>query len=271
METTYTLTGHGVIKLGKLLRLDPDDEIHIYTPIGETLYCAKSPWPNMICDSVAPPWKPRTSKSSKYIPPLQTFSDCFYEMEFWSLTSPDNKIFKKTRSGVKNCYNNSIVINIDKDYPEGILLSEVLRIIKDDNRGPISLHLLCCMDIEPKAYYKEEKYSEESKDKPKKTPLENYLSVVNRVTKNFRGTQDELEIILKDISKSYKESKQKHNKTYAEVVKTKPKISWKDDEPHPEEPWIKVTRTMSRRKLKNKGSKKRRRRSRRKTKKRSKK
>ena len=51
------------------------------------------------------------------------------------------------------------VINIDKDYPEGILLSEVLRIIKDDNRGPISLHLLCCMDIEPKAYYKEENYS----------------------------------------------------------------------------------------------------------------
>ena len=39
METTYTITSHGVIKLGKLLRLDPGDKIFIYTPIGNILYC----------------------------------------------------------------------------------------------------------------------------------------------------------------------------------------------------------------------------------------
>ena len=56
------------------------------------------------------------------------------------------------------------------------------------------------------------------------------------------------------MSKSYKESQKKPpKKTYAEVVKTKPisKIS-KDDEMYPEEQWKRVTRTMARKKIKNK-------------------
>ena len=75
METTYTITSHGVIKLGKLLRLDPGDKIFIYTPIGNTLYCDRSPWANEICDVVSPAGRKKTSqKKTPLKKPIQKFS-----------------------------------------------------------------------------------------------------------------------------------------------------------------------------------------------------
>ena len=144
----YILTSHGAVQLGHLVNLGPHNSIKIYTPIGTCLDDEESPWPNQTCDSVAPPGKPKTSKSRKpFIEPFATYENCFYEMEFWPLEY-NRGYDRKIKSGVKKCLDNSIVIDFNKDYPEGISLTEVISIIQDKDPHPFSLHLQCCMNLE---------------------------------------------------------------------------------------------------------------------------
>tara|TARA_B100000035_G_scaffold310640_1_gene318803 strand:- start:1171 stop:1803 length:633 start_codon:yes stop_codon:yes gene_type:complete len=148
-KQNYVLSSHGLDD-GMIFKIPNNIFIVTYSNLGEILYCSNC-MPHLICNFLFKfDYKDKDGnifKSAKIYNPGEIFPDLY----LWPLKTEPNPI--NYSSGVEKCeykgsnYNPSF-IDIDKNYPHGIKLQEIVNFINldtmIDTNEKIYIHVLAC-------------------------------------------------------------------------------------------------------------------------------
>lgn len=153
----YVLSSHGGIILNEPIDISEKNiKVFLYSKIGETCFSTKKD-PNSICLNKPYSGNVTPTEFNNLIPDLMLYPDDGNDgndiLKYGKMDETKKKWFK---SGVKNCSNDSIILNID-DIPikkpcescfgyYSIFLSDVIKTIEQTEPSGFELHILVCLD-----------------------------------------------------------------------------------------------------------------------------
>jgi predicted SAM-dependent methyltransferase len=138
----YVLSSHGEDN-GIHFRIPNNINIVLYQELGNEITC-KNYMPNLICN-----YNFDFSRDKKFEKAFIYREQLFPNLYFWPLRSTiRGSNYVDYPSGVIKCNvpTNKVVCNIDKEYPYGINLEQIVEIIKSimSDKDKIYIHVLAC-------------------------------------------------------------------------------------------------------------------------------